>query len=807
MATEFLRALQLTQQANTLGLVEEEPAVPGSGAGAGTTPGGGLQPLARRLPFLVQFLLRRLHSHLGAGVASTPPLSAATTTTAAAGGEEDKGGRTAPGAVAAEWESSFGASVRAFTRTADGSVSSRDSTRYVLDLVRPRSSGGNAGDLPPDMSFADLLTAALCEHTKTRAWAASHGKYVLAEQRRLLRRLPGALVLNCVPPTATEPPPMRWADRVQEEAEAPVAGTPQGAPGPSPGQGPASSPPRPVRGEAGTMGTMGTMSTMGTPPPRRMGTPGSATIGRRRPSLSETSRPWLPPRVGVSLAASGAVRVTEHGFTAVASEQARMAKYLSTAFSAGLAQDGSGSGGGDGGPTPSPPAGAHVPDSSPPPPASPGSGAMGAGTGGDAKWRAAAALAEMLQTGSEGVAPTPPPPQWSDGSPVAGPGDPAPASGEGAVYDLHAVVSHVANPAAGEGEVSAGPGAHIALHVRAPIGYGGRAEDAGELEAGARGFSWLRINDFSVARCDLAEVLDFRCHYRRPCLIVFRQRGGAGHAGAGSGSDDALLRLLARHGVGVPSSPLVCPPSPRSLALTRAVLVHAPGGGALARDALAPLSSAGSVPGRGAHVAIDCEFVALAGEESTVTADGRRMVTREPELSVGRVSLVDEAERVLLDVHVRQHFPVLDHQTRWSGLTPRDLDPATSPRPIVPLKAVRTLLQFLIDRGCVFIAHGGAKDWRVLNLVVPPKQQQDTMLLFRLPARRNLSLRYLAAYFLRENVHSETHDSVIDAVTALRLFQLYTRLADDNQIEVSLLDAYSAGEASNFKEANGIRLT
>lgn len=678
----------------------------------------------------------------------------------------------------------------------------------MLDLVRPRSSGGNAGELPADMAFADLLAAALCEHTKTRAWSASHGSYVMAEQRRLLRRLPGTLVLNCVPPTATEPPPMRWADRVQEEAESLAPNTPQG----TPGAGPPATPPRPTRGEGAGSG----MGAMGTPPPRRVATPHSAGIGRRRPSLSGTTRPWLPPRVGVALSPSGSVRVTEHGFTAVASEQARTAKYLSTAFSAGLAQgrtagDGGGASGG-GGPTPSPPAGGRMPDSSPPPPpaASPSSSDAGAA---NAKWRAAAALTELLQgEGGGDGAPPPPPPQWSDGSPVVGPGAAPPAAAEDAVYDLHAVVSHVANPAAAEGEASPGPGAHIALHVRAPIGYGGRAEDAGELEAGARGYTWLRINDFSVARCDLADALDFRCHYRRPCLLVLRkrsggERGGEGRAAAATGFDDALLRLLARHGVGVPTSPLVSPPSPRSLALTRAVLARAPGGGALARDALAPLSSAGRVPRRGAHVAIDCEFVALAGEESTVTADGRRVVTREPELSVGRVSLVDEAERVLLDVHVRQQFPVMDHQTRWSGLTPRDLDPATSPRPIVPLKAVRTLLQLLIDGGCVFIAHGGAKDWRVLNLVVPPKQQQDTMLLFRLPARRNLSLRYLAAYFLRENVHSETHDSVVDAVTALRLFQLYTRLADANQIEMALLEAYSAGEASNFKEANGIRLT
>lgn len=51
-------------------------------------------------------------------------------------------------------------------------------------------------------------------------------------------------------------------------------------------------------------------------------------------------------------------------------------------------------------------------------------------------------------------------------------------------------------------------------------------------------------------------------------------------------------------------------------------------------------------------------------------------------------------------------------------------------------------------------------------------QVVDTVELFHFKRQRKLSLRFLAAYLLASDIQSSTHDSIEDAHTALRLFQV-----------------------------------
>jgi PAB-dependent poly(A)-specific ribonuclease subunit 2 len=52
----------------------------------------------------------------------------------------------------------------------------------------------------------------------------------------------------------------------------------------------------------------------------------------------------------------------------------------------------------------------------------------------------------------------------------------------------------------------------------------------------------------------------------------------------------------------------------------------------------------------------------------------------------------------------------------------------------------------------------------------------DTVDIWSLEGQRKMSLRFLASHLLGEHIQSETHDSIEDARTALRLYKKYVEV-------------------------------
>jgi len=138
--------------------------------------------------------------------------------------------------------------------------------------------------------------------------------------------------------------------------------------------------------------------------------------------------------------------------------------------------------------------------------------------------------------------------------------------------------------------------------------------------------------------------------------------------------------------------------------------------------------------------------------------------------------------------------------TEFSGIKFGDLDPLLSRYTLTPLKLVYKKLRVLVDRGCIFIGHGLSKDFRIINIFVPPEQVIDTVDLYFLRARqRRLSLRFLSWFVLNEHIQTDTHDSIEDARSALNLYKAYNELEKQGLFDQKLEELYTEGRLYNFK--------
>lgn len=217
-----------------------------------------------------------------------------------------------------------------------------------------------------------------------------------------------------------------------------------------------------------------------------------------------------------------------------------------------------------------------------------------------------------------------------------------------------------------------------------------------------------------------------------------------------------------------------------------------------------PLDIETEAPGPDTIVALDTEFVAVRQPEIEMNSDGERETIRPIVYALARASVVrgqgEHEGTPFIDDYISIREPIVDYLTSYSGITERDLDSRVSEHSLLPLKLVYKKMWILLNLGCKFLGHGLKQDFRVINIHIPKAQIIDTINLFFLQSRlRKLSLAFLAWYLLKEDIQMETHDSIEDSRTALKLYRKYQEFEDAGILEAMLQDIYRAGRDVNFK--------
>ncbi|KAI4168471.1 MAG: hypothetical protein LQ343_006358 [Gyalolechia ehrenbergii] len=290
---------------------------------------------------------------------------------------------------------------------------------------------------------------------------------------------------------------------------------------------------------------------------------------------------------------------------------------------------------------------------------------------------------------------------------------------------------------------------------------------------------WHLFNDFLVRKIDKDEALRFATTWKTPTILAYQYQG------ASNVIDDTWKSSL----------------DTSCLFMNWSLNPY----NVLQHNWPCVLDPATEQPGVGTHVPIDTEFVRLQQEEIEILATGDRQVTRPTREGLARVSVLrangSHEGLPFIDDYISISEPVVDYVTKYSGVSAGDLDPAVSVHPLVPLKVAYKKLWLLLNLGCIFVGHGLIKDFRNIDIFVPKSQIVDTVTLFYNPARskRNLSLRFLAWYLLKENIQSSTHDSIEDALTALKLWRKYEEFQDAGIVEQMVDEIYAAGRKLNYK--------
>lgn len=168
---------------------------------------------------------------------------------------------------------------------------------------------------------------------------------------------------------------------------------------------------------------------------------------------------------------------------------------------------------------------------------------------------------------------------------------------------------------------------------------------------------WILFNGANVTSTNVDDALAFHVPFKEPCLLVYRQIN----------SESEFIAVGSK--VEIPNS-------------------------IWTDSSLQP-----NLPKEGDALAFDAEFVQVENETTSLTATGSKIVSVRGRNAVGRISLLDsDTNNELIDDHVIPREPVVDYLTRFSGITPSDLNPKTSKHNLISARNAYLKMRYLADR-------------------------------------------------------------------------------------------------------------
>jgi RNA exonuclease 1 len=136
-------------------------------------------------------------------------------------------------------------------------------------------------------------------------------------------------------------------------------------------------------------------------------------------------------------------------------------------------------------------------------------------------------------------------------------------------------------------------------------------------------------------------------------------------------------------------------------------------------------------------------------------------------MALARVSVVDDNLNVIYDALVKPQEPIVDYLTEYSGITEETLKNVS----LTHSEAQKNVLKYL-NKDTILIGHSLENDLHALQII--HTRVVDTAILYPniRGERYKYSLKYLSQKLLGTRIQSRGHDSIQDAMAAMRLAKL-----------------------------------